>query len=608
MQHNSANFPSRRTFITGSALGLTALALAGCDRTQSPTPTPTTAPTPTFTSPAGAGTTLEARLVPGEKLHPKKAYRRLAAAKGQALVVREELCKGNPNRASTRKALAAFGHITDTHILDPTSPAHTTLTFLKNPPSLAKKKTNYFRPQDSLTVQVMDAMVRKLNAVKQGPLSGRPFDFYVSTGDSSDNRGTNEVHAFIDVMNGAKTSAFAFPGKYTGLQAPIELPSDFARFVWQPVQPKKKTESAVWQDKYGFPVAEHLLERASRPVATEGARVPWFSGFGNHDQLAHGGLSELETPSDNFYSALATSDKLIMGIPKGNKYPDFEKQLNSSTQPQAKELIESMPGHTVAASAERRPMTKTEFMGAHWVNPGPHGPAGHGFTLENVRTGTAYYRFQLAEGIIGLMLDTTDPTGGGKGSIGSVQAAWLERELATVNSVSYSSTGKPIRQDAEDQMVVLFSHHPSPSFGALRIPARDEAAINSPEAVLALIGRYPNVILWLNGHQHFNSVWPRKSALGGHAFWEVNTASHTDFPQQSRTVEIINNKDGTLSIAAVMVDHSGPMKLDYAKAFTPAQLAAFSAELALNWPGLNVAARTATTKSQNVELLLKKPF
>ena len=232
MQHNSATFTSRRTFITGSALGLTALALAGCDRAPSPTPSPSPAPTPTFTSPAGAGTTLEARLVPGEKLHPKKPYRRLVADDGYALVVREDLCKGNPNRASTRKALAAFGHITDTHILDPTSPAHTILgAFNTVAMDQMRRKLYYFRPQEALTVQVLDAMVRKLNAIKNGPVSGRPFDFYISTGDSSDNRGASEVNAFVDVMNGQKTSAFALPGRYSGLQSSDELPEALARFI-----------------------------------------------------------------------------------------------------------------------------------------------------------------------------------------------------------------------------------------------------------------------------------------------------------------------------------------------------------------------------------------
>ena len=612
MDDNDPHNYSRRAFIASGALGLATLSLAGCNKvpTRSPAPPPASPQRTPSQTDIAAYTTLKARLVLGNKVDPKKPYRRLASGDGQPLVLREELCRANPNRTNTRTTLAAFGHITDTHILDPTSPAHTTLTFLKKPAALAQKKTHYFRPQDTLTVQVMDAMVRKLNDVKAGPVTGRPFDFYVSTGDSSDNRGANEVHAFIDVMNGIKTSAFGFPGKSTSMQSPIELPQDFARFIWQPVPSKVATGSRVWQETHGFPVAKHLLDNASEPVATAGATVPWFSGFGNHDQLAHGGASELETPIENFYAALAVSDKLIMGLPKGSTYADFEKKLNTSTQPQIKELLKTMPGRTVAASAERRPLTKTEFMSAHWISPGPCGPVGHGFTAENIRKGTAYYSFQLAKGIIGLMLDTTDPTGGGKGSIASEQAAWLEEELTKVSSVSFSKDGRRIEKDVENQMVVLFSHHPSVSFGPLRTPTHDSSAINNPKSVYALLGRFPNVVLWLNGHYHNNHVWPRKSTRGNHAFWEINTASHIDFPQQARTVEIIDNNDGTLSIAGIMVDHSDAIKLDYSKPFSAAQLAAFSAELAMNRPGLDVAERTSSSKDedQNVELLLKKPF
>lgn len=608
MQLNSARLPSRRTFITGSALGLTALALAGCNRMPTPSPSPKTGPPPAFQPAVEVRTTLDLRLVAGERLDSRKPYRRLAAGKGQPLVVREELCKANPKRASTRTALTAFGHITDTHILDPTSPAHNMLTFLEQSDSLKNKSTYYFRAQDSLTVHVMDAMIRKLNAVKAGPVTGHPFEFYISTGDASDNRGSNEVHAFIDVMNGKKTSAFPFPGTYEGLQSPMELPENMARFVWQPVPPKTKTGSRVWQDTYGFPVAQHLLANASHLVSTQGSNVPWYSGFGNHDQLAHGGVGELETPLENFYTALATSDTLVTGRPRDTKYTEFENTLNTSTQPEIKALLKSMPGTPVSASNDRRPLSKTEFMSAHWVNPGPHGPEGHGFTSENVRKGIAYYTFQLAPGIVGIMLDSTDPTGGARGSIDSQQAAWLTEELAKASSITYDQKGNRTKTDNEDQMVVLFSHHPTPSFGALRIPHRDPRAINSGKDMLALLGRHPNVILWLNGHQHNNAVWARKSDLGDHAFWEVNTASHFDFPQQSRSVEIIDNSDGTLSIAGVMVDHSVPMELEYSAPFSVAQLAALSAGLAMNNPGFDLVARTATNRNQNVELLLKKPF
>ncbi|WP_306300043.1 TIGR03767 family metallophosphoesterase [Arthrobacter sp. BF1] len=604
MQHNSAHLPSRRTFITGSALGLTALALAGCDRAPSPAPTSSS---PTALQLPPAPTTLDARLVPGGRLRPKMPYRLVAVDTGQPLFVREDLCQANPKRSSTRTALASFGQITDTHIMDPTSPAHTVLGLLRTSDTLEERQSYLYRPQDALTVHVMDAMIRRLNAVRIGPIAGRPFDFYVSTGDSSDRRGTNEVLAFIETLNGDKTSTFAFPGLSTSVQSPIALPDEIARFVWQPVPSKNKTPSRIWQDTYGFPVSKEFLASASKLITTGGSNVPWYSGFGNHDALIKG-VGNFGTPNEIYYSYLSTADKIPLGLPEGMDFASFMKEIKSPTEPHLKEILASMPGRVVKPSAERRPMTKTEFMSAHLVNTGPHGPVGHGFTAENVRSGKAYYRFKMADGIIGIMLDTTDSTGGGQGSIDGAQAQWLEKELRSASSIQYDKAGKRRRRNVQDQLVVLFSHHPSRTFGPQWSAGFDSQAVTSSHTVLELLAGYPNVILWVSGHMHSNNVWPRASRMGNFGFWEVNTASHIDFPQQARSIEIIDNNDGTLSIAGVMVDHSDPVTLDYTRSFSATQLAAFSAELALNSPAPNVLARSGTDKDQNVELLLKKPF
>lgn len=43
-----------------------------------------------------------------------------------------------------------------------------------------------------------------------------------------------------------------------------------------------------------------------------------------------------------------------------------------------------------------------------------------------------------------------------------------------------------------------------------------------------------------------------------HGFWEVNTASHIDWAQQSRVIDLVDNRDGTLSLFGTIVDHDGP--------------------------------------------------
>jgi hypothetical protein len=112
-------------------------------------------------------------------------------------------------------------------------------------------------------------------------------------------------------------------------------------------------------------------------------------------------------------------------------------------------------------------------------------------------------------------------------------------------------------------------------------------------AVRDLLLRFPNVVLWVNGHTHVNGVVPHRRhpespLLGG--FWELNTASHVDWPQQARLVELVDNGDRTLSIFGTIVDHCAPA--------TP------PTTLNLDSP----IGRRGTLADRNVELLLPAPF
>ena len=52
---------------------------------------------------------------------------------------------------------------------------------------------------------------------------------------------------------------------------------------------------------------------------------------------------------------------------------------------------------------------------------------------------------------------------------------------------------------------------------------------------------FPNVIALVDGHTHANKITPHSrpasSQIGG-GFWEISTASHIDWPIQSRIIEI----------------------------------------------------------------------
>jgi hypothetical protein len=96
----------------------------------------------------------------------------------------------------------------------------------------------------------------------------------------------------------------------------------------------------------------------------------------------------------------------------------------------------------------------------------------------------------------------------------------------------------------------------------------------------------------------------------------VNTASHVDFPQQARIVELADNHDGTLSIFGTIVDSAAPLAVP-ASLGSPRALAALSRELAVNdWqerpaaPGVagQPDGRRGRVEDRNVELIVRAPF
>ena len=75
------------------------------------------------------------------------------------------------------------------------------------------------------------------------------------------------------------------------------------------------------------------------------------------------------------------------------------------------------------------------------------------------------------------------------------------------------------------------------------------------EEFIAMLQGFPAVIAWVNGHTHINTI--QSHARGdGSGFWEITAASCIDFPQQQQLIEVVANRDGTISIFATTLDHS----------------------------------------------------
>jgi hypothetical protein len=138
------------------------------------------------------------------------------------------------------------------------------------------------------------------------------------------------------------------------------------------------------------------------------------------------------------------------------------------------------------------------------------------------------------------------------------------------------------------------------------------------ETVRCLLLRHRSVVAFVNGHEHSNRVTAITPAgddvPAQNGFWEINTASHIDWPQQSRVIDLADNRDGTLSIFGTIVDHDSPPEPGAGPATAAVErLGSISRELAFNDPQARHDERgegggRGSPSNRNVELLIRNPF
>jgi metallophosphoesterase (TIGR03768 family) len=406
--------------------------------------------------------------------------------------------------------LLHFFSMSDIHIADKETPAQAIVFGYKggNPSA--------YSPTALMTTQTLDAAIQTMNALHLK----EPFDFGIGLGDAINSNQYNELRWYIDVMDG-KTINPDSGAKDNPVSGPLN----------------------DYQDVY--------------KAAGLNRTIPWYQTLGNHDQFWLGTF----VPDKYIRQTMVGQDILNQGDaltdPLGIGSRGFYTGAIDGRTPYG-DVIGAGPvsefnatPRVPAADPNRRGLSRSEWMGEFFNSSTL--PNGHGFSRAGAAEGFASYTFDPKSDIpirVIVLDDTMRDTDANvtvfaDASLDQARYDWLVSELE--------------KGQAEGRLMIIAAH----------LPIRNESAASSklwtpgsPVSERMLIERlqtYPNLLLWISGHVHRNTVTafrspdPNRPELG---FWEVETASLRDFPQQLRTFEIVRNSDNTVSVFATDVDPS----------------------------------------------------
>jgi len=433
---------------------------------------------------------------------------------------------------ATPVTLLRFFTISDIHITDKESPSQLIYLQPLNESGFEAGVTSIYSPTMLYTTHVLDAAVQTINALHKI----NPIDFGISLGDTCNSTQYNELRWYIDVLDGK-----------------IITPSSGAHVGAGSIDYQKPYKAA-----------------GLNPA------IPWYQAIGNHDHFWLGSIP----PDAGDLRKTCTSDKVIA---IGNLLANASDIYNTTTTQYYMGVIDGStqtgtiikagrvgdPGFTspptVVADPDRRSLTRTEWREEFFKTA--TNPVGHGFNLvpSNEEDGFACYSFVPKSDVpikVIVLDDTQREDDGatsihGRGFLDHARWTWLKNEL---------NAG-----DAAGQLMIIAAHIPIGVYPHKSVIGHDtymdwfdnSANPGSMQNAVDLAGllaelhSHPNLLMWIAGHRHVNTVKAFVTDDVNHperGFWQVETSSVNFFPQQLRMFEINLHSDYTLSIKATNVD------------------------------------------------------
>ncbi|WP_045227128.1 TIGR03768 family metallophosphoesterase [Methyloterricola oryzae] len=453
---------------------------------------------------------------PGDvSLYAPYGYSAWQAGNGLDYVKRTELAPGFTGAPNVARLLSFFT-ISDVHITDKESPAQAIYLGWSAPygPASSGLQSGY-SPVILSTTQVLDAAVQTINALHRRS----PFDFGIALGDAVNNTQYNELRWYIDVLDG------------------------------KVITPSSGGHAGAGTIDYQQPFRAFGLDKTIR----------WYQVVGNHDQFWSGKFYEDKKTRHahvgntviNMGDPPETADStgVYMGVVDGSTpFGDIIKAGPEQAIAVPPRVIPDKKRHSLSTSASSSLNWMKEFFRT------TSKPVGHGFTQANLDKDFASYSFKPKSKlpIKMIVLDDTckgpGQTNYALGCLDKSRIRWLRRQLQ--------------KGQNEGHLMIIAAHVPINPQKTLATDSGNVPLLTTPSdaSLLSMLHNYPNLILWIAGHRHVNVVTPQPydPAIAGqgpqNSFWEVETSSLRDFPQQFRTFDIHRNGDNTLSIIVTNVD------------------------------------------------------